>query len=171
MSDHSEVHEPFEINTPGPVLRAMAPVLKVLNTLLKVTATVGAVAGYPLPPGLPFLESLQNQDQIAFLGSIYDDALRVDEDGALNPTDESQWTQDAHAVVEGAAAAAEQDALSTHDVRENSSAAGTRAAFDQMVQIMRQHHPDWRTKCGLQRMRVTEPSKTHGPVFRWVCVK
>ena len=59
----------------------MAPVLKVLNTLLKVTATVGAVAGYPLPPGLPFLESLQKQDQIAFLGSIYDDALRVDEDG------------------------------------------------------------------------------------------
>merc|ERR1712023_334865 len=165
-ADHSKVHEPFEIQTPGPVLQSMAPVLKALSTLLKITATVGAVAGYPLPPGLPFLENLQNQDQISFLGSIYDDALRVDEDGALNPTDESQWTQDTTAVVEGAATAADRDAPPESGMTE------TRAAYDQMVQIMQDEHGNWRAKCGLRRMCVADPSEIGGgPMYRWVCAK
>ena len=139
-TDHSQaegysmcVHEPFEVKTPGRVLQAMAPVLKQLNTLLKVTATVGAFAGYPLPKGLPFLESLQNQDQIKFLGEIYDDALRVDKDGALNPSDENQWTQDAHALAEGAAAAAD------HEVP---SREGTRDAYEKMQTIMQKEYPE-----------------------------
>ena len=43
---------------------------------------MGKVAGYPLPSGLPFIGDMLEQDQIAFLGGIYDDAQRVDEDGA-----------------------------------------------------------------------------------------
>ena len=71
------VHPPFEIQTPGRVLQKLAPVLRQLNNLLKLTSTVGKVAGYPLPSGLPFIGDMLEQDQIAFLGLQVDGAAQL----------------------------------------------------------------------------------------------
>ena len=156
------VHPPFEILTPGPVLQKLAPVLRQLNNLLKVTATVGKIAGYPLPSGLPFIGDMLEQDQIAFLGGIYDDAQRVDEDGAINPTDENQWVSDLHAIAGGAEAAASSGGVE--------SSADTHAAYEQMRVLIEQKHPDWKAQCGLRRMCVADPAAP-GPRYRWVCAK
>ena len=156
------VHPPFEILTPGPVLQKLAPVFRQLNNLLKVTATVGKIAGYPLPSGLPFIGDMLKQDQIAFLGGIYDDAQHVDKDGAINPTDENQWVSGLHAIASGAEAAASSDGVE--------SSADTHAAYEQMRALIEQKHPDWKAQCGLQRMCVVD-SAAPGPRYRWVCAK
>ena len=156
------VHPPFEILTPGPKLQKLAPVLRQLNNLLKVTATVGKVAGYPLPSGLPFIGDMLEQDQIAFLGGIYDDAQRVDEDGAINPTDENQWTSDVHTIAGSAETAASSGGVE--------SSADTHAAYEQMRALIEQKHPDWKAQCGLRRMCVAA-SAAPGPRYRWVCAK
>ena len=56
-----------------------------------------------VPGGEPCAGDRQRVAIVRPVCAVETKLVRVDEDGALNPTDESQWTQDAQAVVEDAA--------------------------------------------------------------------
>jgi hypothetical protein len=171
------VHKPIEVKVPGEMLKKAAPILQQINNLIKIASVVGKVAGFPLPPGLPFLESLQKVDQIQFLEMITDDAARVDSNGKVDQTDENQqaaFVAEAVDVAGGAAQIGSNKAWGVEEVKQSLEAASdertreqTVTAYGQLKEILKDH--DIKCESGLQLMRVKDVKAVQGPIFRWVC--
>ena len=69
----TEPHVGYVITQPGKFLRTAGPVLRTMNTLLKLASVIGKCAGLPIPHGIPFLDHILSKPTfVAQFGTLFE---------------------------------------------------------------------------------------------------